>query len=164
MKISELKQPYRAIAEADKVKYSIKSMKYTPSVDSFLWSDTKAGHQFYKSLYFNCEPPITDKICKDYADVFAKLETQPEWIPVKGEMVEVSTGGEIWAEREFVHDLGEEFSSRYITLYTKTAENGKKISVYWKHIRRSAPVTELTLSEVKQLLNIKEELQIDLTK
>jgi len=79
MKIKDLKEPYRSIAEFD-----CKKQGYYRYIDysirqAFVWEETDAGNYFYKSLFYGNYPPITEQIKLDYPEVFIKKEIENEF-------------------------------------------------------------------------------------
>jgi hypothetical protein len=162
MKISDLKQPYREIAEADYLEQNIKikTVNDNAILEDFRWSVTCAGHDYYVYLDEGIYPYISDKIRKDYADVFAKLKTQPEWIPVKGEMVEVSCHDMEWDKREFIADLGAGYTRNRYAAWSCLSVAGRVIPCLYDSIRRIEPVTELTHKQIKAAMGIKGNIKI----
>jgi hypothetical protein len=87
MKISELKQPYRAIAEWDAEEQDSCIPNHVSK--SIEWCSTKAGSNFYSNLNEGIYPEITDQIKADYKEVFDKLEA--EKVKIIGNTVDENT-------------------------------------------------------------------------
>jgi len=87
MKIKDLKEPYRSIAEFDcknqgKEKYINEDFNKGSVIN---WHTVKAGWDFYNSLDRGIYPPITEQIKLDYPEVFThkdkslKMETETKF-------------------------------------------------------------------------------------
>jgi hypothetical protein len=152
MKISELKQPYRAIAEWDAKIFKEDNIHYLRNID---WGKSKVGVAFYHKLIEGLYPEITDQIKADYKEVFDKLEAEEF---VKGEIVEVLSVDE-WFKATFIADI-KEYTKNNCIYICLTGSNHFPCAFSKNNIRKLPPVTTLTLDEVKKKLNIEGELII----
>jgi hypothetical protein len=155
MKISELKQPYRAIAEWDRKKQN-KSISDNLS-ESIKWHETEAGIWFYNDLYnAGIYPEITDQIKADYKEVFDMLEAENKEEFVKGEIVEMRNT-KAWEKVIFVSNINDICPS---SVYMYVGIDSDNCVEVFANIRKFKPVTTLTLEEVKKKLCIEGELII----